>query len=436
MLSVAFSVSALLVVLWMLLMAGGITDLALLVYGAAEARRWRRVAIPDAEKIEMLKSPMVPAVSVLAVPPDASPASLARIQRLLKLHSGNATVVVLLDGASDFDLALWKDEFHLEPSSRTGGGHLKTRRVNGVYSSVDPIALIVVDKEAGGESDCLNAGVNFSEAPVIATVDLEAQISDEALLLLIEPMIADPDRTNAVCADAPFEGAPGLAGHLCGLEIQRNWLKRCALSRWGAVVPAPGAIRLFNRDAVIRAGGFTCGAGEMLVRLQQRSGAARPRSRVCYMPISVSRLNAPRNLDEARALLARDRSESRSALRRHKGLFPGLRNLGWAAIRELLRKLYLDPFAETAVLVVAAAASVTGFVEPALAGLFLATALALKILVSMTGVLLAESAAPSSAGPGDLLQTFFATVPENLGYRQWRNLWAVRNCFIAGRRSF
>jgi len=421
MLTFPLTMTALLILLWLIVVSGGFADLILLFQGAAEARRWRTAITSDAARIAMLKSPLVPDLAILAVPPDASPASRSHIQRLLKLHAGNATVVVVLDGASDSDLALWKEEFRLEACDRRSGGFLTTRRINAVYTSLDPIALVVIDKEPGGEADCLNAAINFSAAPLIATVDPHAHVSDEALLLL-EPMAAEPDHILAVCADSPFEGAPGFPGRLCRLDFQRNWLKRCALSRQGAVLPSPGAISLLKRDAVILAGGFTRSAAEMVVRLQSHSHGLRPEGPVRYLPVPVSRPNAPRNLRESRLLLARDRSASRSALRSQK--------LGWLAVSELLRKLYLDPFAETAVLVAAAAAWKPGFIGPVLVCLLLGSALALKILVSMTAVLLAESAAASSTSAADLLRNFLAAVPENLGYRQWRSLWAIGNFIV------
>src|SRR5437016_1239697 len=69
--------------------------------------------------------------------------------------------------------------------------------------SLDPIRLLVVEKEAGGMADALNAGVNAAQYPVIGIVDREAEFIPELLLRLIRPMLGDWERTVAVCGVAP-----------------------------------------------------------------------------------------------------------------------------------------------------------------------------------------------------------------------------------------
>ena len=123
----------------------------------------------------LLKSPIVPGVSVVLAPPDASPESRALLRRLLDLTFGRHEVVLVLDGPSEPDLNCWVQEFHLYRQERAIPQDLPTAAIRGSYVSRDPIRLLMVDKEPGGVADAHNAGVNAARYPVIGLVDREVR---------------------------------------------------------------------------------------------------------------------------------------------------------------------------------------------------------------------------------------------------------------------
>src|SRR5207247_5131565 len=147
-------------------------------------------------------SPLVPGISVIDAPRGSSPEARARLRRLLDLHFVNHEVVLVLDGPTPQDLAVWTEEFRLTPAERIPQTRLPAANPRGLYVSRDPVKLLVVDKERGGRADALNAGVNAAQYPVIALVDREAAFVPELLLYLIRPMLEDPDGVFAVCAAA------------------------------------------------------------------------------------------------------------------------------------------------------------------------------------------------------------------------------------------
>jgi hypothetical protein len=51
------------------------------------------------------------------------------------------------------------------------------------------------------------------------------------------------------------------------------------------------------------------------------------------------------------------------------------------------------------------------------------------IVVSMGAVVLRELAEHDGSDPGRLAGSFFAAIPENLGYRQLRNVWLIEGYF-------
>jgi hypothetical protein len=52
-------------------------------------------------------------------------------------------------------------------------------------------------------------------------------------------------------------------------------------------------------------------------------------------------------------------------------------------------------------------------------------------VISMAAIVLRELAEPSGMAPSRLAAPFLAAIPENLGYRQLRNLWMIGGYFGA-----
>jgi hypothetical protein len=70
-----------------------------------------------------------------------------------------------------------------------------------------------------------------------------------------------------------------------------------------------------------------------------------------------------------------------------------------------------------------------GGIDPALAGLVLLSTVGIGMVVSMSAVILWQLAEFGELDPSRLAGLFVATIPENLGYRQVRNLWLIADFF-------
>jgi hypothetical protein len=419
----------LLLVICLCLLGVAAVRVALMLHGALEARE-RRGNGTDEGWSMLLRSDLVPAVAVIAVPPDAGEASCRFVRRLLNLHAGNPEIVLVLDGPSDTEMEVWKQEFHLQPTSRLVEAALPTKPIRTLYVSSEPIQLVVVEKERGGRADCLNAGVNVAHAPVIATVDVDAQFIEETLLGLLRPMLGNPEETVAVCTVAPGAAQPGLAARFYRLGYLRTWLGRCGgLAALNTFLPAPGGFVIWSCQVLVRAGGFRAGAFEMAIHLHAWARAQRLRYRIVFVPEPMSRPSAPREYKAIRAAVGRDQMDVGQALRFHKGLVLEFGSLGCIAIPGLLASRLLLPLMETSGLLLGVAAATAGWIEPVNFALLVATPLACEILVSMTAVLLEQLASGANAEPHDVTALFFSAIAENLGYRQWKNLWMVRDLF-------
>lgn len=410
----------LLVLLSVCLLAAGVATVLLLFHGAVRARHLReRGALHEASLL--LKSELVPGVTVVAVPPDFSAESMRVVRQLPKLHYGRLEVMVVLDGPNAADVTAWEREFHLVRISRAASSALPTKTVKAVYASCEAIALTVAVKERGGEADCLNAAVNLAQSPVIGTVEWKAELPEEMLLRMIGPMIDDPENTPAVCASAPAGFGQPLFARVYRIAALRTWLCRSAgLSAGNAVLPAPGSTILWNRHALIQAGGFAPGPGcniEMVMRLQLKAVALDLPHRIPLIPGVTSRPTVPQTPAEARARLSRDQREVAAALGRHWSIA-----LGGRAIAGLFCSRLLLPLLETFTLVLAAVSLIAGWMPAGEIALLLTATILCQILISMTTVIMEPFAAGTTLPPRELTALFFAAVPENLGIRQWRNL--------------
>jgi cellulose synthase/poly-beta-1,6-N-acetylglucosamine synthase-like glycosyltransferase len=412
------------VVLVLVLAVLAAASLAALLKGCFELRRSLRATSYDFDSV-LLKSPIVPGISVIYVPPDASPESRAMVRRLLDLHAGRHELVLVLDGPEPMELERWVREFHLLRQERVVPEDVPSAAIRGCYLSSDPIRLLVVDKQPGGVADALNAGVNAAQYPVIGLVDGEAEFIPEFLLRLIRPMLGDWDRTVAVCGVAPPPAAPGLAGRIGAIEWLRLWLARCAaLSAWNKLLPVPGACMLVKRDAVGSVGGFRAGPLDLFLDLHAAGSANGLRWRIALLAAPVSFRPAAATWGDLR----------RQAIGDQRQLAAALRRLGTGANREFLGLFsirVLRPLLETAAYILAAAGWVAGLLHPALAALVLLTSVGAGIAISLAAVVLRELAEPSGMAPASLAALCLAAIPENLGYRQIRNFWLIAGFFGA-----
>jgi len=71
--------------------------------------------------------------------------------------------------------------------------------VRGLYRSDVDARLLVVDKEpAGSKADAVNAGLNAATSPYVCVVDADSVLERDALLRIMVPVLADPERVVSV----------------------------------------------------------------------------------------------------------------------------------------------------------------------------------------------------------------------------------------------
>jgi cellulose synthase/poly-beta-1,6-N-acetylglucosamine synthase-like glycosyltransferase len=395
----------------------------------------------------LLKSSMLPAVSVLAPAYNESATIRDSVRAMLKLHYPNHEVIVINDGSKDDTLEILIEEFHLYKSSRKPVDAILTKPVKAIYESRDPIRLIVVDKENGGKADSLNAGLNAARTPLVAAVDSDSLLESDALLLAVKPFLEDPERTLAcggiirVVNGCDVEqgrvtriAAPSsMLARFQAIEYLRAFLGgRVAFSFINAMLIISGAFGLFRRDAVMAVGGFvteTVGEDmELVVRLHKTWREMHKDYRIVFVPEPVCWTEVPENIRTLYRQRNRWQRGTVESLWLHRKMMfnPRFGVVGMFAFPYFLFFEMLGPLVEVTGYFVTVIGFLLGLISLKVALLFFIVSVVFGILLSVSALLLEELTMRRYPSVKDLLKLLLAAVVENLGFRQLMTLWRAQ----------
>jgi cellulose synthase/poly-beta-1,6-N-acetylglucosamine synthase-like glycosyltransferase len=244
--------------------------LILTLLAAATTRRHRHRLLPST-LVDLKRLQLSPAVSVCVPAYNESSVVVDTVRSLLALDYGRLEVVIANDGSTDSTIDLLRAEFELEPSDRAPLAELPHQPVRGVYEPRVPIPLVVVDKENGGRSDALNAAIAYARGPLVAVLDADGVVQTDTIVRVVEPFLADPERTVAVGAalgvangcriergriverDRPRQPLPLFQA----IEYERAFqIARVGAGALGAMPLISGGFGVFRRDVLVAIGGY------------------------------------------------------------------------------------------------------------------------------------------------------------------------------------
>lgn len=395
-------------------------------------------------------SDYTPPISILTPAYNEELNIVQNVLSLLALDYPAYEVVVINDGSTDRTLEILKKEFSLKPIKHIFRPTLPSKPIKGIYASAKYRNLIVLDKENGGKSDALNAGINIIRYPLFCSVDADTIIEKDALVRVAKPMMEDPTIVATAGIVRVINGSTVHNGKIEKVSVPHQWIplvqiveylraflaNRTTWSLMNTMLIISGAFGLFRKDLVVAIGGYSTKTVSEDMELVMRIHEHQRRNNVKY---SVKFISDPVCWTEVPTTLT---GLMRQRDRWHRGLIECLTRymkmflnpryglLGMFTIPYYWIFEFLGPFVEFLGYIFIIVALVFNFLNYEFFVLFLAVSVLFGTFISTMSVLLEEMTYRRYKNSTDLIWLFVAAVLENIIYRQLSTLWRVKAAFF------
>lgn len=388
-----------------------------------------------------------PPIAVLAPAFNEEVTIVESINSLLALHYPEFEVIVINDGSKDGTLQRLIDHFGVARVDRFHELTVAHQPIRGIYANPRLPRLLVVDKENGGKSDALNAGINVARAPLFCSIDADSLLESDALLRTVRPFVDEPDKMVAVGGTIRLANGSRIAsGRVENVRLPRNFLAlvqiveylraflmaRLALSQMQALTVISGAFGLFRRRLALEVGGYshnTVGEDmELVIKLHRYMRDHKRPYRIEFIPDPVCWTEAPEDL----AVLGRQRARwQRGTLEtfsKHKDMLfnPCYGRIGFIGFGQVLVVDVLGPLVEVAGYVLVPLLWAIGLLSIEYLLAFLAITFTFGVFISVATLILEEVELRRFPHARDLAVLTLVSVAENFGYRQLSNFWRLR----------
>ena len=405
-------------------------------------RRWSNVYTP-------VSSPFLPAVSVVVPAYNEEEVITNSVRSLLDVEYQSVRVVVVNDGSTDATLDRLVETFDLRRVDAEIPFSMPSEKVHGVYESPE-IELTVIDKDNGGKSDALNAGVAYIDTPLFCAVDADSIIERGALLEVVKPFLRYPERTVVaggavrVANGCDIEGSlirkvvlsPSRLVRVQTMEYIRAFLSgRVGLSSLNSLLIVSGAFGVFRTDVVREVGGYSTETVtedmEIVVRIHRHLADQGTEYRMEFVPQPVVWTRVPESvgaLGRQRRRWYRGLLQTLSMHRAAVGR-PRYGTVGMFALPFFLVVEAIGPLVEGAGYLVVPAAFLLGVLEVDFFLLFLAVAVGFGALLSWLSVLEEVVGFRRYEKPSDIVVLLVYGILEHVVYRQWKTVVSWRGFF-------
>jgi cellulose synthase/poly-beta-1,6-N-acetylglucosamine synthase-like glycosyltransferase len=404
-------------------------------------------------------SPFYPGVAMVVPAYNEAATIVESVRSMLTLNYPDQEVVVVNDGSTDATMDRLREAFELERVEAAIPYDVPAEPIRGVYRSTRHEDLLVVDKENGGKSDALNAGLWLTDQQLFCAVDSDTVLDRNALLQIVRPFLEEPEKAVAsggtirVANDCVVEDGEiqeinlprtGLPGIQVMEYLRAFYSGRLGLSRLKGLVLISGAFGVFRTDRVREIGGYRHDTVtedfDVVVRLHRYLSDADVEYTVEFLPEPVAWTEVPSDL---RVLGRQRRRWYRGMLETvvaNRGVF--FRRLygrvGTAILPFFTAAEALGPLVEGFGYVLLPLAWYFGILNVEFLLLFLLLTVGVGVFLSWFGVFSEVWSFNRYEDPRDVVRLLWYGVLENFGYRQWKTAVAWHGLveFLRGERSW
>ncbi len=427
---------------------------------AWEMRRYLHKNTPTDYR-NLLVSEFAPSVSIIAPAYNEEPNIVDNVRSLLSLHYNNYEVVVVNDGSKDDTLRQLIMAFELVKVDFAINTRIKTESVRGIYRSESKALerLVVIDKENGGKADALNAGINVAKNDLILCIDADCIIEPDAVLKLVKPFMDEPVRVIGAGGVVRIANScevqhgrlvkvhmpDNLLSRFQVLEYLRGFLMgRLAWSRINGLLIVSGALGLFDKDIVIKAGGYstkTVGEDmELIIRMRKYMHKHKLPYKLVYTPEPLCWTEAPANLN----VLGRQRNRwSRGTLESllmHRDILfnPKYGTLGMLSFPYWLLVEWLGPILEFIGLIILVTLVALGLVHWTYSLILFAMVYAFVLVISTLTIIYEELSYRQYTSGRDLIKLWILSFLEPFIYHPLILYWEIKGNFdfLTGKKAW
>jgi len=395
-------------------------------------------------------TPFYPGIGIVVPAYNEETTIVESVRSMLALNYPEIEVVVVNDGSTDATLDRLVETFDLEAVEADIPFDVPAADIHDVYRSTTYEELLVLDKDNGGKSDALNAGIWLTDMPLFCAVDSDTIIDRDALLDLVTPFLKEP--TTAVAAGGVIRVANGctiedgivtdvsLPGTgLPGLQVMEYlrafYSGRLGLNRLNGLILISGAFGLFQTETVREIGGYRHDTitedFDIVVRLHRHLTEQDREYTVDFVPEPVAWTEVP----STRRVLSRQRRRwyrgmVETVITNRRMVFnPRYGRVGTLVMPFFVAAETIGPLIEGLGYVVIPVAWYFGALNLEFAIMFFLLTTGFGVFLSWFGVFSEVWSFNRYDSPWQVLRLLWYGVLENVGYRQWKTLVAWRGLF-------
>lgn len=394
----------------------------------------------------VLGSAIAPDLSLLAPAFNEEATIVSSVEALLSLSYPALEVVVVNDGSTDSTLEVLEAHFDLVPIHPVVHRRLDSAPVRGIYRSRTSPGLTVVDKEGGGKSDALNAGLNITAGELVCAIDADTLIERDALQRMVRPFLQSEEVIAAGGTIRVANGCTVRAGRVVSVGAPSNPLAaiqvveylrgflfgRLGWNRLGGNLIISGAFGLYRRDALLAVGGYSADTVsedmELVVRLRRRGYETGQPSKVTFVPDPVAWTEVPETLRGLGRQRDRWHRGLGGVLWRHRAvcLNPRYGAMGLIVYPYFLLLEFVAPIVEVLGLLAIALGISAGILDLSVAVLFFLVAYGLGTALSLLTLGIEAMSFHRYERFRDVAALVGWALVENFGYRQMNVIWRMR----------
>jgi|AntRauTorckE6833_2_1112554.scaffolds.fasta_scaffold18720_2 cellulose synthase/poly-beta-1,6-N-acetylglucosamine synthase-like glycosyltransferase len=407
----------------------------------------------------LFKSKVYKTISILVPAYNEAGNIIESVESLLRLEYPEYEIIVINDGSSDETIERLKDHFKLTKTELFYKQSIDHQPVRGIYKTAEIPNLTVIDKENGGKSDALNAGINVSDYDLVCSIDADSILEQDVLKKLIQTFVRHKDTIAAGGIVRVINGCKivnreikeihvpdGFLGRLQSVEYLRAFLfGRVGWDYLKSLLIISGAFGIFDRKAILEVGGYSVDSVgediELIIRLHSHFLRSKKEYNIRFLPEPICWTEVPVDYKSLKNQRNRWHRGLADSLWRHKYMLfnPTYGRIGLLVMPFFLIFELIGPIIILlSYLYLGVLFFIPGYTSISFIVLFFAVSVIYGMVVSLISVLAEEIAYKTYSSTKDILILTAYSFIENMGYRQIHSYWQVLGIidFIKGNKSW